>query len=239
MKPLILLAALILIAIVAFAWATGNARPDAGDASVTADAPTEPTASAAPVAAPTPRPSPIAHRPDANPWVASVAEARDGEHPERLSALLTPAPFDPVAYARDPDAYLHTVEPGRIHQTAEPTSDGTPLRLVTEPRPLVAPGGTLAVRVRGVAGAPVSFAAIGGGTFVENGLNSISVRADAEGLATATFRADPGTIGDAPIIAASPLAIGQQTCVVHVGDALALRRGASAVPATDTAPATP
>lgn len=200
-----------------------GAAPGVSDAGSASAAPGSP-AGAQPLPAPVPPAQPIRHAPDSSPAVASIAAARDGKHPERLSPLVTPAPFDAAAFARDPQPYLQTVEPGRVQQTAVPAEGATRLRVLGEPRPLLEPGGTLLVRMQGVPLAPVSFLAVGGGSFVENGLNAITVRADAEGLAFVTYRADPGTVGDAPIIAASPLAVGQQTVVPHVGDAAVVRR---------------
>jgi hypothetical protein len=51
---------------------------------------------------------------DANAQTSSVAEALRAEsHPERLSPLVAPPRFDPVAYAKDPAPYLAVTEPGR------------------------------------------------------------------------------------------------------------------------------
>ncbi len=58
---------------------------------------------------------------DANPQVKSVVEAlKTGKHPERVSSLITPKPFDQAAYLADSNAYLNVVEPGRIWQVAQP-----------------------------------------------------------------------------------------------------------------------
>ena len=60
-------------------------------------------------------------KPDANPQVKAVVEAiRQGNHPERVSVLVRPQPFDAKAYQTNPAAYLEVVEPGRVFQTAQP-----------------------------------------------------------------------------------------------------------------------
>ncbi|HUY35193.1 MAG TPA: hypothetical protein VMV69_20780 [Pirellulales bacterium] len=54
-----------------------------------------------------------------------------------------------------------------------------------------------------------------GGAF-ENQLTSITVQADAQGMAEAKFLATAGTIANIHILAASPLASGQARFIVNV-----------------------
>ena len=148
---------------------------------------------------------------DENPSAASVLEALNTKtHPERLSVMLAPTEtFDKAAYEADALGYCSVVIPGRVFQTA------TPAPGVPELKPL---GGTLAVAgqsdpvvlsVQGVPESPVTFTSLDLGYFQENKLNSITVRADKNGTASATFTGGPGTIADVNILAGSPLSTGQ------------------------------
>lgn len=146
---------------------------------------------------------------DATRYKASILEAaRSGSHPERRTALLVPDEFDVEAFEADPDGYLTTVEPGRIHQTAEP-GPGVPALWTGGPAELrMGPGGELELGVTGEANAPVTFHSTGLGAF-ENGLTTITVRADGAGAASAVFTATAGTLGDVNVVAASPMAVGK------------------------------
>jgi hypothetical protein len=64
--------------------------------------------------------------------------------------------------------------------------------------------------------APVTYTTFGGGTFKENGIGSVSVRADGRGLASAHYSADRGIDGDVTVVAGSPSAVGNQRFFVHV-----------------------
>jgi hypothetical protein len=70
--------------------------------------------------------------------------------------------------------------------------------------------------VKGEPGAPVTFTAFDGGEFKENGLASVTIRADGRGLAGAHFIATPGIEGDLTIVAGSPLSSGVQRFVLRV-----------------------
>lgn len=149
---------------------------------------------------------------------ASVAQAsRDGQL-ARLSPQARPTPFDLSAYVRDPLAYLNVIEPCRIWQQAEPgpgvdalvTVDGAQAALVT-----VAPGATQPLRVITWPGHAATFTSMDRGAF-QNGLTSITVQADADGVATAQFTATPGTTDQVRIAAASPVVCGQVSFTVVI-----------------------
>jgi hypothetical protein len=58
--------------------------------------------------------------PDLNPQVESVVEAiREKKHPERLSVLIPPQPFNSQAYQQDPETYLNTVVNVRLPEPVE------------------------------------------------------------------------------------------------------------------------
>jgi hypothetical protein len=158
---------------------------------------------------------------DANANLRSVvAAARSGANPERLTPLIAPAPYDHQRFLADPQAYLDVVEPGRVFQSAEPGEAVPQLELVGNAIATIPQGGRTDLVVRTVPGAPTTFTSFECGAFA-NQLTSITVRADAGGLATATFSAPPGTLNDVSILAGSPLASGQVNFCVTVTPAVA------------------
>jgi hypothetical protein len=153
---------------------------------------------------------------DANPQVqAVVAAIRQGNHPERVSAMMRPRLFDAKAQQADPAAYFEVVEPGRVFQTAQPGPGVPRLAAAGNTFHQVAQGQAARLRVQAPAGAPVSFTAFDGGQF-DNQLSSITVRADARGVAETRLLATSGTIEDLNVLAGSPLASGQVKFVVNV-----------------------
>lgn len=153
---------------------------------------------------------------DANPQTRSVAEAlRTRKHPERLSPMIPPKPFDAEAFQANPQAYLDVVEPGRVFQVAQPGPGVPPLRRLSPGYQGVTQGDTVMLRVKTTPGSPVSYTAFDLGAF-ENRLTSISVQADEQGIAQAEFRATPGTVEDVHILAGSPGASGQVRFTVNV-----------------------
>jgi len=159
-----------------------------------------------------------------NPHAASVAEAlREKNKPERLSMLIAPKPFDLAAFEADPEKYLATVEPGRVMQGRQPGRDVPALRAANGHQFRVEPNGKVALEVKGAQRAPVTFVSADMGTFEENRLNCVTVRADENGVARATFVATHGADGDVNILAGSPMASGQVRFTVLV-DSSPLRR---------------
>jgi hypothetical protein len=147
--------------------------------------------------------------PNANAQVASVVEAaRTGKHPERLSSLVLPKPFDRAAYAANPRAYLDVIEPGRVFQSAAP-GPGVPVLDSLGAEMLSMSRGTpVELKVKAAPGAPVTYHSSDLGAF-DNQLTTITVRSDEQGVAVAQFHATPGTIGDCNITAASPMCSGR------------------------------
>lgn len=147
--------------------------------------------------------------PSSNAQVQAVADAaHQGTHPERLSPLVPPTPFDAAAWERDPAAYLAGSEPGRPWQTAEPGSEVPVLRKSVMGNPELVQGTSTELSVQAPPGAPVSWTILDLGVW-ENGLVAITTRADATGRATARFHATSGSLGRVNVIAGSPLASGQ------------------------------
>lgn len=151
-----------------------------------------------------------------NPQVRSVAEAlKNKTHPERLSPLITPKPFDAKAYKEDPKAYLDVVEPGRCFQSAQPGKDVPQLRPLSPQFQNVVQGQFVTLRVQTVPKAPCSFTAFDLGKF-QNELTAITVESDEKGVAEAKFYGTPGTINEANVLAASPMASGQARFILNV-----------------------
>jgi hypothetical protein len=147
-----------------------------------------------------------------------VAEAaRTGKFPERLSPMIAPGPFDPVAFTANPQAYLDVVEPGRVFQTAAPGT-GVPVLEVKATASFAIPvGGSCTLAVVTAPYAPVSFVTLDLGEF-PNSLTAITVQADADGHASTVYTASTGVIADVQVLAGSPLASGQVKFHVFVSN---------------------
>ncbi|MBI3831839.1 MAG: hypothetical protein HY291_20120 [Planctomycetes bacterium] len=154
---------------------------------------------------------------DASPQAASVAEAlKKKDHPERLSALLPPKPFDKAAFEAQPAAYLSVAEPGRCYQSAQPGQDVPMLSAQSPLSSRIKQGESIKLTVKTVPMAPFSATSFDGGAFTESKLNCVTVRADKEGVASVTFVATPGTLNDCHILGAAPLSSGQVRFVIEI-----------------------
>ena len=148
----------------------------------------------------------------------SVLEAlKTRTHPERLSLMHPPEkPFDKAAFEADPAAYLNVVEPGRVFQTEQPSKEVPALTVVGSAYKRAVQGDSVVLTVKGVALAPVTFTSTDMGAFAENKLNSVTVRADDQGVAKVTFVAASGALNDVNIMVGSPLASGQAQFKVDI-----------------------
>lgn len=197
---------------------TASAAPAAQPAAEALAGPDQPAGPTIVAVAPSPRGVGVTQpvRGDANPQATSVMQAlQDGRHPERLSLMIPPKPFDPAAYARDFQTYLDVVEPGRVFQTANPAVGVPHLEPVGATAARLKSGASTTLAVRSAPGSPVSWAALDLGSF-SNQLNAITVRADDTGVARVEFTATPGASHTLRVLAGSPLASGQITFVVDV-----------------------
>lgn len=155
-------------------------------------------------------------KPDANPNVKSVAEALQTKtHPERLTAMVAPKPFNKDEYKKNPQAYLDVVEPGRVYQSAQPGPGVPVLQPAGSRYAMLVQGKSTTLSIKALPGVPVTFTSFDLGRF-ENQLTSITVAADASGVAKTQFLATPGTINAVRILAGSPLATGQVEFLVDV-----------------------
>jgi hypothetical protein len=153
---------------------------------------------------------------DANEDVASLVEAfREKKYPERVSPLVEPKKFDLAEFEKDPNVYLHVIEPGRVFQTAQPGPGVSVLRPAGPRIHRVLEGGSVKFRVQAVPGAPVAFSSFDLGQF-SNQLTSITVRADKQGVAEVDFLAAPGPYVDMHVLAGSPVTTGQVRFIINV-----------------------
>ncbi len=150
---------------------------------------------------------PIAER---TPQLRSVIDAmRSGKNPERLSAVFAPKPFDPVAYRADPKAYLDIVEPGRVFQAKAPSPETPRIEPLSPYFQEVKQGDAVALSVKATPGYPVTFTSFALGAFAESGMTTVTVQADAAGVATVHFRGVSGTVMESDVLASCPMTSGQ------------------------------
>jgi hypothetical protein len=138
--------------------------------------------------------------------------------PQSLSMTAALQPFDRQSFERAPAEYLAKVEPARCFQTARPAPETAALVSQVPNRAGVQRGVAHALWVKTTPSAPVTFTAFDGGEFTESGLPSVTVQADARGLASAHFLAVRGVDGDVNIVAGSPMASGVQRFLLRVLD---------------------
>jgi hypothetical protein len=146
---------------------------------------------------------------------AQVAETMKTA-PEKLSPNAPLEPFDREEFQNDPAAYLARIEPSRCFQTAKPGPEAVALDVGSPLRTHVVTGDATLLWVKTLPRAPVTFTVFGGGFFKENGVGTVSVRADANGLAGAHYMADAGIVGDVSVIAGSPVAVGTQRFFIRI-----------------------
>lgn len=148
---------------------------------------------------------------------ASIAAAsRVKTQPERLSPDFPPKPFAVQAFVADREAYLSVIEPGRCWACAPDDSQAPELVAVgASTQFTVRAGGVVDLVLAAPAGAPVSLTSFDGGAF-PNGLNAITVETGADGRASTTWTATPGTEQGVRIVAASPLARGTVSFAVQI-----------------------
>ena len=142
-------------------------------------------------------------------YVALTAKTEAEKHPERLSPMIAPKPFDLASYRRDPQSYLSIVEPGRVWQSAQPGPGVPVLKRISQQSQKLNQGESVRLQVQTASEAPVTFTSFDLGAF-QNQLTSVTVAANKDGVAEAVFTGTPGTINKVSILAASPLASGNQ-----------------------------
>lgn len=145
---------------------------------------------------------------------ANQQAARTGESPEQLSLMHRETPFDEIAYRSNPEPYLNRIVPSRIRETARSNSDAPELEPLGVPWATIAPGKTQTFQVKIPAGAPATWFSPHGGIVhsidgERGGLDCLTTQADAEGIASVSWKASPDCTDLATLLVASPLAKGQ------------------------------
>ena len=154
--------------------------------------------------------------PKANAQVASVAEAlKNTKFAERLSPLIQPKPFDRAQFEKDPQAYLNVIEPGRVFQTKNPDQEVVVIQRISEPFVTIQQNDKTILKVKALPLMPVTFTSFDLGAF-QNKLTSITVQADKDGFAQATFIGTEGTLADCNILASCPETSGRIKFVISV-----------------------
>ncbi|MEO1619326.1 MAG: hypothetical protein AAFV88_26060, partial [Planctomycetota bacterium] len=116
--------------------------------------------------------------------------------------------FDLESYQQNPDAYLSRVVPGRVWQSAQPSAETPRLATQSSLRHAMKKGESIRLQLLTDPEMPVSLMATDLGTF-SNGLGSITVAANSDGLAEAIFTASSGSARSTKVLAASPVTSGR------------------------------
>ena len=154
--------------------------------------------------------------PDTNPQVAAVfASLQTRDKPSRFSSFAAAEPFDAEAFAKNPDEYLNTVEPSRVFSPAQPGEGVVAIQAKGSRFHRVKQGEVVELSVNAAPGAPITFTSSDLG-FFDNKLSSVTVRADENGVARASFTAGGGTIDLVKVLAAGPVTTGQVAFDIHV-----------------------
>jgi len=153
---------------------------------------------------------------DSNRDTESIREALEtGKYPERLSASIAPKPFNRQEFNKDPQKYIHTIEPGRVFATAQPGKDVPATKIKGPKFHEVEQGKSVTLKVQSASNSPITFSSMDAGAF-KNKLPSITVMTNNQGEAQVEFYGTPGTVGDCHILAGSPEAWGQANFLVVV-----------------------
>ena len=154
---------------------------------------------------------------DENPQVAGLyAELREPKVPrEAASAMFLPEEFNKDDYLENPEEYLNAIRPGRVFQPAQPGPNVAQIAEVSNRKVTLLQGEKAVLRVQAEPDFPVTFYVQAGGEF-ENRLKSISVAANEQGIAEATYSAVSGTHGIIRVLASSPVRSGIANFAVKV-----------------------
>ena len=125
-------------------------------------------------------------------------------NPQAASVFFGADKFDREAYLNDPKDYNNKIRPGRVFQSAQPGKGVVPIEAAGPTFKSVLQGEKVVLRAKAEPGMPVTFHTNQLGEF-ENRLKTITVSANEEGVAVATYLAGPGTMGLINILAASPV----------------------------------
>lgn len=150
---------------------------------------------------------------------ALVAIVQSGNDLSKLSAIGNVPSFDAGRYRSDSlyrTNYLETPVGARVFAPSQPGVDVLHIARSSPRRVRLVQGEAVRLRVKSVPRMPVTFTSFDLGRFRESKLTTVTVEADEDGFAVATFDSPPGTAGDVGVIAASPVATGQIRFLVTV-----------------------
>lgn len=149
--------------------------------------------------------------------VAAVHKALQPESRDvrQLTVLAEPEPWDREAYSENPAAYTKLSVPARAFRPAQPAAGVPRLQRIGASSVDMHQGDTIQLQVRTQPFMPVTFTSMDMGRF-GNQLTSQTVAADKLGIASVHFIGSTGTLYDADIQAASPVASGTVRWVVHI-----------------------
>jgi hypothetical protein len=146
-----------------------------------------------------------------------VAPASAHQEPTRIALSGTGAASSSGRYkpGAAQAARIASVHPDRVFEDATPGPGVPALAVVGPSSQVIAAGATAAVAVQTAPNGDVTFTVREGGAF-PNGLPSITVLADGDGVARTVFTATAGTVDDAHIQAGSPQAVGHLLIPIHI-----------------------
>ncbi len=151
-----------------------------------------------------------------NPQMDSLIEALESDtHPERLTPSAAATPFDATQWKANPGLYLSVVEPGRIYDTMASDPNVKVLAGLSPGYSTAVVGEAVRLQVRTEPNSPVTYTNFLNGYF-ENGLRSITVVSDADGIAEAISTMPVGDLATrAEIVVGSPVTSGTASFVLE------------------------
>ena len=154
---------------------------------------------------------------DENEQVAGLIKEIQGGNrkPEAVSTYTLAKDFDLKTYQKDPQAYVKKIRPGRVYEPAQPKEGVTRIDSESPYYRKILQGESVIFRAKVNPGAPVTFYTPAVGEF-QNRLTTQTVVADENGIAKATYKAGPGTLGVTDVMAASPVHSGQLRYVLNI-----------------------
>lgn len=152
-----------------------------------------------------------------NPQVQSVYEGLKKNLPERLTSRIS-KPFDYEGFKKNPKKILNIIEPGLVFRPHQPGKGIPRIKRAGHAYQGVRQGESVKLRVKinnGKAGQFVVFNSDDLGKF-SNGLPTMNILTDSDGMAEVDFYGTEGTIGMVRILVASPHASGRVKLLVEV-----------------------
>ncbi len=162
---------------------------------------------------------------EATAQTASVKEAyeaaRGGDNSlaHRISPYVEVPAFEPEKWESDEQyrkEYLDQHVPGRVFRTAQPGPNVPLLRPSGNRFHRIEQGQEVTLKALAPPGSAVTFTSFDLGKFKESQLTSVTVPADDNGIASATFVATKGTHHDCRILAGGPMTSGQVRYLVTI-----------------------